>query len=57
MVLLCKTEVQTDGLDVTDVEIAIWLWWEAGDDCIVRNPAVCKIVLDYLLDEVKWTLG
>jgi hypothetical protein len=44
------SEVQADGLCVSDVEVAVRFGREAGVDGLV--PARCQVVVDYLSDEV-----
>ena len=53
VVFLCKTEVQADALDVSHVQVAVGLGRESGNDCVVGNSAVGKVVFDDLLDEVE----
>ena len=52
-IFLCQTEVQTDALDVTDMQIAVGFRREASDDLVVWYSAFPKVVLNYLLDKVE----
>ena len=51
-VLLCDTEVHADSFGVTDVEVAVGLWWEARLDASIILSGT-KIAFDDLLDEVQ----
>ena len=50
----CYTKVQADSLGVTDVQVAVWLWWETGLNACFT---LCNGLLDDLLHKVKTLLG
>ncbi len=55
-VFFCKTEIQADRFDVTDVQIPVRFRWEPGYYGVVGNPAVCKVVLDDSLKKIEGSL-
>ena len=51
-VFLGQTEVDGNGLGMSDVQVAIGLWWEAG----LHSAAVltfCQVIDDFLLNEAN----
>src|SRR5690349_5788718 len=49
------TEIQTNRLGMTDVEIAVWLWREAGNDLF--DPTGIKVSLDDVTNKVAACFG
>jgi hypothetical protein len=42
--LLRQPEIETDGLGMADMKIAVRFRREPGNDCLV--PAVCQVIID-----------
>ena len=54
-IFLGKSEVDSNSLGMTDVQIAVWLWWETG----LHSASVltfCQIIDHFLLNEASRSL-